>query len=72
MIRVRLFCAFALYGLLATSGCQPIPTEPETVLDGLVYVNPSWDFKSVVPASSGVSMYQPLHHKEIPTMVYHL
>ena len=45
MIRTRLFCAFALYGLLATSGCQPIPTEPETVLDGLVYVNPSWGFQ---------------------------
>ncbi len=50
MIRVRLFCAFALYGLLATSGCQPIPTEPETVLDGLVYVNPSWGFQISRPS----------------------
>ena len=50
MIRTRLFCAFALYGLLATSGCQPIPTEPETVLDGLVYVNPSWGFQISRPS----------------------
>ena len=45
MIRAQIFCAFALCSLLATSGCKPIPTEPETSLDGLVYVNNSWGFR---------------------------
>ena len=44
MIYARIFCAL-LCSLLATSGCKPIPTEPETTLDGLVYVNNSWGFR---------------------------
>ena len=50
MIHVRIFCAFALCSLLATSGCKPIPTEPETSLDGLVYVNDSWGFQVSRPS----------------------
>ena len=45
MICARIFCAFALYSLLATSGCKPIPTESEPSLDGLVYTNNSWGFR---------------------------
>lgn len=45
MIRARIFCAFALCSLLAISGCKPLPTEPETSLDGLVYINNSWGFR---------------------------
>ena len=45
MIHTRIFCAFALFSLLATSGCKPIPTEPETTLDGLVYTNNDWGFR---------------------------
>ena len=45
MICARIFCAFALCSLLATSGCKPIPTEPEPALDGLVYTNNSWGFR---------------------------
>lgn len=45
MIYARIFCAFALCSLLATSGCKPIPTEPEPTLDGLVYTNNSWGFR---------------------------
>ena len=45
MIHVRIFCALALCSLLATSGCKPIPTEPEPTLDGLVYTNNSWGFR---------------------------
>ena len=41
----RIFRALALCSLLATVGCKPIPTEPETTLDGLVYVNNSWGFQ---------------------------
>lgn len=50
MIRVQIFCTFALCSLLATSGCKPIPTEPETNLDGLVYVNNSWGFRVSRPS----------------------
>ncbi len=50
MIRAQIFCAFALCSLLATSGCKPIPTEPETSLDGLVYVNNSWGFQISRPS----------------------
>ena len=46
----RIFCAFALCSLLATVGCKPIPTEPETTLDGLVYVNNSWGFQISRPS----------------------
>ena len=50
MIRAQIFCAFALCSLLATPGCKPIPTEPETNLDGLVYVNNSWGFRVSRPS----------------------
>lgn len=50
MIYARIFCAFALCSLLATSGCKPIPTEPETTVDGLVYVNNSWGFQVSRPS----------------------
>ena len=50
MICARIFCAFALCSLLATGGCKPIPTEPETSLDGLVYVNNSWGFRVSRPS----------------------
>ena len=46
----RIFRAFALCSLLATVGCKPIPTEPETTLDGLVYVNNSWGFQISRPS----------------------
>ena len=46
----RIFCAFALCSLLATVGCKPIPTEPETTFDGLVYVNNSWGFRVSRPS----------------------
>ncbi len=45
MICARIFCAFALCSLLVTSGCKPIPTEPQTTLDGLVYTNNDWGFR---------------------------
>lgn len=50
MIHVRIFCALALCSLLATSGCKPIPTEPEPSLDGLVYTNNSWGFRVSRPS----------------------
>ena len=50
MICARIFCAFALCSLLATSGCKPIPTEPETNLDGLVYTNNDWGFRVSRPS----------------------
>ena len=46
----RIFCAFALCSLLATSGCKPIPTEPQTSLDGLVYTNNDWGFRVSRPS----------------------
>ena len=46
----RIFRALALCSLLATVGCKPIPTEPETTLDGLVYVNNSWGFQISRPS----------------------
>ena len=50
MIHIRIFCALALCSLLATSGCKPIPTEPEPSLDGLVYTNNSWGFRVSRPS----------------------
>ncbi|MDE2954413.1 MAG: hypothetical protein OXR71_07810, partial [Gemmatimonadota bacterium] len=50
MICARIFCAFALCSLLVTSGCKPIPTEPEPSLDGLVYTNNSWGFRVSRPS----------------------
>ncbi len=50
MIHARIFCALALCSLLATSGCKPIPTEPEPSLDGLVYTNNSWGFRVSRPS----------------------
>ena len=50
MIYARIFYAFALCSLLATSGCKPIPTEPEPNLDGLVYTNNSWGFRVSRPS----------------------
>lgn len=46
----RIFCAFALCSLLATVGCKPIPTEPQTSLDGLVYTNNDWGFRVSRPS----------------------
>ena len=50
MIHIRIFCALALCSLLATSGCKPIPTEPEPSLDGLIYTNNSWGFRVSRPS----------------------
>ena len=50
MIYARIFCALALCSLLATVGCKPIPTEPQTSLDGLVYTNNSWGFRVSRPS----------------------